>query len=60
VKLCDVQLVECRHASFDVNIRTNGFVFGVREVPVHRQVVLDTAEPGRSLEYDALIHGLFD
>jgi hypothetical protein len=60
VKPGDLQIVECRNASLDVKTRTNGFVVRVQEAPVHRQVVLHAAELDRSLEHDALIHGLFD
>ena len=59
VKARDVQIVEC-HAPFDLEVGRDDFLFGLGEVLVHSEVVMDSPDVYRSFEYIALVYELLD
>jgi hypothetical protein len=60
VKVLDVEIVDRHEPPFDFEVGRHNFLFGVGEVLVHSEVVMDSPEVGRSFEHFTVVGWLFN
>ena len=60
MKVQDIQIVDGYDPSFDLEVGGDGFLFGVGEVLVHGEVVMDPPDVRQSFEDVPVVGRLFD
>ena len=60
VEVHDVQIVDGHDPPFDLEVGRDGFLFGVGEVLVHSEVVMDSPDVHQALGYVPVVGQLFN